>query len=135
MGRITEFRESDDGRYLITLKGCARFDVKSEPAREALFRTVVPDWSPYEGDLAESEPELERERLVAALKPYFRRHGIEADFKSIAGAPAERLISSLAMLCPFAPGEKQALLEAADWTARGRLLDRAPRNGVARVDR
>jgi uncharacterized protein len=122
MGRITEFRESDDGRYLITLKGCARFDVKSEPAREALFRTVVPDWAPYEGDLAESEPELERERLVAALKPYFRRTGIEADFKSIAGAPAERLISSLAMLCPFAPGEKQALLEVADWTARGRLL-------------
>ena len=122
MGRITEFRETDDGRYLITLKGCARFDVARELPREALFRIVAPDWTPYEGDLGESEPVIERDRLVAALKPYFRRTGIEADFSSIAAAPAGRLIASLAMLCPFAPGEKQALLEVADWTARGRLL-------------
>jgi hypothetical protein len=122
MGRIVEFRETDDGRYLITLKGGARFDVQHEPPREQLFRIVMPDWGPYAGDLGESEPELERDRLIAALKPYFRRNGIEADFASISGAPAERLITSLSMLCPFAPGEKQALLEAPDATARGRLL-------------
>jgi uncharacterized protein len=122
MGRIVEFRETDDGRYLIVLKGCARFDVASEPPRENLFRTVVADWHRYEADLEPSEPELARDRLVEALKPYFRRRGIEADFNAIAGAPAEQLITSLAMLCPFVPREKQALLECPDWTERGKLL-------------
>jgi uncharacterized protein len=122
MGRIVEFGETDDGRYLITLKGCARFDVAAEPPREALFRAVVPDWRRYERDLEEAEPELERERLVGALKPFFQRRGIQADFASIAAAPSDQLITSLAMLCPFAPREKQALLEAEDASARGRLL-------------
>jgi len=122
MGRITEFRETEDGRYLISLLGCARFDIAAEPPRDGLFRIVVPDWSRWHGDLAESEPEFDREQLIQALKPYFRRHGITADLASIGTAPAERLISSLAMLCPFTPSEKQALLEAADGTARAKLL-------------
>ncbi|HXQ53492.1 MAG TPA: LON peptidase substrate-binding domain-containing protein [Stellaceae bacterium] len=122
MGRITEFQETDDGRYLINLKGCARFDVASEPPRANLFRIVEPDWRRYAGDLEETEPEIERDRLVAALKPYFRRRGIDADFAAIAKAPAERLVASLAMMCPFEPREKQALLEAADATARSQLL-------------
>jgi Lon protease-like protein len=122
MGRIVEFRETEDGRYLLTLAGCARFDTAAEPARAELFRIVAPDWSRFHGDLEEAEPVIERERLIAALKPYFRRHGITADFAAIAVAPAERLVTSLAMLCPFAPSEKQALLEAADATARAQLL-------------
>jgi Lon protease-like protein len=122
MGRIVEFRESDDGRYLITLAGCIRFDVSAEPQREDLFRTVVPDWSRYERDLGDDEPEFERECLVEALKPYFRRRGVQADFASIASAPAEKLVTSLAMICPFTASEKQALLEAKDATHRAKLL-------------
>ena len=104
------------------MRGIARFDVTAEPRRETLFRIVVPDWRRYAGDLDEGEPELERDRLMAALKPYFLRHHIDADFAAIGGAPAGRLITSLAMLCPFAPREKQALLEAGDATARGKML-------------
>jgi uncharacterized protein len=122
MGRIIEFRETDDGRYLITLRGAVRFDVTAEPQRDTLFRIVVPDWRRYAGDLDEGEPALERDRLMAALKPYFLRHHIDADFAAIAGAPAAWLITSLAMLCPFAPREKQALLEAENATARGEML-------------
>jgi Lon protease-like protein len=122
MGRIVEFRETDDGRYLITLAGMARFDVTAEAPRDTLFRLVVADWRRYAQDLEDSEPELERDRLNEALQPYFRRHGIKADFKTIAAAPAGHLVTSLAMLCPFAPREKQALLEAENPTERGRML-------------
>lgn len=122
MGRIVEFRETDDGRYLIVLKGCARFDVTAEPPRENQFRIVVADWRRYEDDLTPAEPELARDRLVEALKPYFRGHGINADFNAIASAPSEQLVTSLAMLCPFAAREKQALLEAPDWNERAKLL-------------
>jgi Lon protease-like protein len=122
MGRIVEFRETDDGRYLITVAGLIRFDVSAEPQREELFRSVVADWSRYQRDLDEDEPEFERERLVEALKPYFRRRGVKADFASIAAAPADKLVTSLAMICPFTPSEKQALLEAKDATQRAKLL-------------
>src|SRR5215469_1686302 len=54
-GRIVEFAETPDGRYLITLKGVARFDIASEPARQALFRQVVPDWHGWRADFEEDE--------------------------------------------------------------------------------
>jgi hypothetical protein len=122
MGRIVEFRETDDARYLITLAGQTRFDVTAEAPRDTLFRIVVADWRRHVQDLEDAEPELERDRLTEALQPYFRRHGIKADFKTIAAAPAGHLVTSLAMLCPFAPREKQALLEAENPTERGRML-------------
>jgi len=56
------------------------------------------------------------------LKPYFRRHGINGDFSAIEKAPPAHLLTSLSMLCPFAPREKQALLEAADPDTRAELL-------------
>jgi uncharacterized protein len=122
MGRIIEFRETEDGRFLISLLGCIRFDIASELPRHELFRSVVPDWSRWRGDLAEHEPALNRDRLLAALKPYFRRHGINGDYSAIEKAPPAHLLISLAMLCPFAAREKQALLEAADPDTRAELL-------------
>jgi Lon protease-like protein len=122
MGRIVEFRETDDGRYLMTLLGCARFDIAEEPPRSELYRSVVPDWHRFRGDLEEAAPRLDRDRLLAALKPFFQRHGVKADFAAIEEAEPLHLVTSLAMLCPFAPREKQALLEAADADARAELL-------------
>ncbi|HWG79342.1 MAG TPA: LON peptidase substrate-binding domain-containing protein [Stellaceae bacterium] len=125
-GRMTAWSETDDGRYLITLAGVARFDITEElPRNERLYRRVVPDWSPYEGDLAEESAPLaaaERERLLAAIKPFFDRHGITADWKAVEASADERLVTTLAMVCPFASGEKQALLDAKDALERARLL-------------
>ena len=124
-GRMTAWSETDDGRYLVTLAGVARFDIAEELPRERLYRRVVPDWAPYRGDLAEDGRSLaaaERSRLLAAIKPFFQRHGISADWKAIEASADERLVTTLAMACPFAPGEKQALLEAKDGAERARLL-------------
>ncbi len=56
------------------------------------------------------------------LRPYFARHGIEADWPTLQEAPLAALITSLAMICPFAASEKQAMLEASDITEQGKLL-------------
>ena len=56
------------------------------------------------------------------MNRYFVLKGIEADIESIEGAPDGVLVTSLAMSCPFGPGEKQALLECANTLERGRLL-------------
>jgi Lon protease-like protein len=121
-GRITSFSETDDGRYLITLTGIARFAIAAEPQREQLYRRVVPDWQAYAGDLAEDATPIDRGRLVAGLKPFFRRYRIAAEWEALEKTPDERLVSTIAMVAPFAPGEKQALLEARDLAERARLL-------------
>ena len=119
-GRITTFAETDDNRFLITLTGLCRFAVSEELALKDGYRRVRPDWTPFAGDLREPEPaSVPEKRLKSALEDYLRAQGIDADWKSIATAPGDRLVTSLAMACPFAPNEKQALLESP------RLADRA----------
>jgi hypothetical protein len=128
-GRIVSFAESEDGeaQFMITLAGVARFDVArelalhDEPAPQP-FRSVVPDWQPYRRDLATDDAADDRGRLIRALKPFFERHKIAADFAAIEKAPPERLVNTLSMVCPFQPREKQALLEAPDTAERARLL-------------
>jgi uncharacterized protein len=122
-GRLTQFSETDDGRYLITLTGIQRFRIREELPLLSGYRRVVPDWAPFAADRQRpAEPVFDRERLLRGLRGYFAQRRIEADFDAIEKAPGEYLVTSLAMACPFAPSEKQALLEAADLDARAALL-------------
>jgi len=122
-GRITGFRETDDNRYLITLTGICRFRVVEELTTETPFRQVTADYAPFAGDLAEGgDGEFPRERLLAALNDYLSRRDLKADWRSVMNAPAETLVNALAMLCPFEPAEKQALLEAPSWPERVNTL-------------
>ena len=122
-GRITSFSETEDGRFLITLTGTCRFRIREELPLLEGYRRVVPEWSDFSRDL-ESEEELafDRERLLRALRAYFQQHEISADWNAIGSVPGERLVTSTAMVCPFEPSEKQALLEAPDLDERARLL-------------
>jgi Lon protease-like protein len=119
VGRVTSYREADDGRYLITLSGLCRFRVAEELRPGSPFRRVKPDYAPFAADLATTpSDDFPRERLLAALKDYLSRRDLNADWQSVMSAPAETLVNALAMLCPFAPAEKQALLEAPGWPER-----------------
>ncbi len=122
-GRISSFSETDDGRYLITLTGVCRFNVVEEIANTRGYRRVIPDFSAWAADLAD-EPEhaLDRSRLMTGLNAYFAASKISADMQAIAETPNERLVTTLAMICPFEPPEKQALLEARTLPERARLL-------------
>lgn len=120
-GRITSFSETDDGRYLITLTGLLRFDVREElPAGS--YRMVAADYGRFHRDLEASDPEIDRTRLLEALKVYFEMFEISGDWDSIEQAPTEHLVTSLSMLCPFEPWEKQALLESESVASRAEAL-------------
>jgi Lon protease-like protein len=122
-GRMTAYRETEDGRYLITLSGICRFRIAEELAAATAFRQVRTDFAPYAGDLAACEDsDFPRERLIGALKSYLSRRDLKADWQSVMSAPAESLVNALSMLCPFEPAEKQALLEARDWSERVAIL-------------
>ncbi len=122
-GRITGYRETDDNRYLITLTGICRFRVTLEIASDTPYRQVQADYRPFAGDLADGDDaDFPRERLLAALNEYLQRRELKADWRSVMNAPAETLVNALAMLCPFEPAEKQALLEAPGWPERVKTL-------------
>ncbi|HRY23210.1 MAG: LON peptidase substrate-binding domain-containing protein [Geminicoccaceae bacterium] len=122
-GRISSFRETEDGRFLITLTGIARFDVAEELAVTTPYRQVVAAFDRWHDDLQpEPPPDALRGDLLTALKGYFERQQIEADWETIKDAPLAGLVTSLVMICPFEPNEKQALLEAANLNAQAELL-------------
>jgi len=122
-GRISAYRETDDGRYLITLTGVCRFRWVEELVADTAFRQVRADFTRFAGDLAIAEDaEFPRDRLLTALKLYLSRRDMKADWQSVMSAPAETLVNALSMLCPFEPTEKQALLEARGWEERVAIL-------------
>ncbi|MGH6873324.1 MAG: LON peptidase substrate-binding domain-containing protein [Rhizomicrobium sp.] len=122
-GRMTSYSETDDGRYLVTLSGICRFRVAEELATPLPYRLVRPDYSEFAADLvAQAETDFPRERLLDALRQYLSQRDLKADWRSVMSAPAETLVNALAMLCPFEPAEKQALLEAPGWMERVETL-------------
>ena len=122
-GRITAFEETKDGRYLITLTGICRFQVRDELSAQSGFRRIVPDFSPYMRDLLPSGClDLDRPRLTALLRSYFDRQGLSCSWEKIKESPDETLMTALAMICPLPPADQQTLLEAEDCKTRARLF-------------
>lgn len=119
-GRIVSFRETEDNRYLVTLAGLCRFRLTAEAVTDAPYRLGLCDYSGFAGDMAEesAEGDFPRDRLMAALKDYLGRRDMKADWQSVINAPPETLVNALAMICPFEPAEKQALLEAPSFGER-----------------
>ncbi len=124
-GRITSFAETSDGRYLITLTGCARFRLANELPSQTPYRQVRADFSSFESDLVApptDEAGLDRDNLLDALRAYLETRGLDIDWDTAESAPPEALINSLSMALPFEPPEKQALLEAPELNDRAVVL-------------
>lgn len=122
-GRITAFSENDDGRYSLTLRGICRFRIAEEMTLRTGYRRILADYHRFRGDLSvQPESEIDRDRLLAVVRQYFQQQDIKASWETIEATPNDRLITSLAMTCPFGPNERQALLEAADLTARAEMV-------------
>jgi len=122
-GKIVSYRETEDNRYLVTLAGICRFRLTGEMQTTTPWRAGFCDFGAFAADLAQLGDEaFPRERLLAALKNYLTSRDLQADWKSVMTAPGEALINALAMMCPFGPAEKQALLEAQSFQDRASTL-------------
>lgn len=114
LGRLTSFSEAEDGRYLITLTGLIRFTVAQELGLRRGYRRVRGDYGPFLADADPTSDSLgsEREPLIAELRAFFQRSGMDANWDAIARLSDDTLLTSLCMVCPFGALEKQAMLEA-----------------------
>lgn len=123
-GRITSFAETGDGRYLISLTGVLRFRLAAELDAGTPYRQAEVDYSAYvaDADPDKSAMDVSRERLFEAMRLYLDAEHLSTDWEAAVEAPTDALVNSLAMGCPFAPNEKQALLEAPTIAARADCL-------------
>jgi len=112
-GRITQFSETSDGRYLITLIGLNRFTVCEELLAGLAYRQVRPCWGAFPDDMVEDCESLDinHEEMVPLLEQYFALFNMACDWDILRGAPCHILMATLPMICPFSAQEKQALLE------------------------
>jgi len=122
-GRLTSFAESGDDRYLITLTGVARFHVTEEIDAGTAFRQCRISAEQFAGDFADAdEDSVNRETVLQTFRDYLHANSLKADWESVERASNEVLVNALAMMAPFGPAEKQALLEAPDLAARADTL-------------
>lgn len=124
-GRISSFEEMPDGRFLINLHGIARFNLISHELQEGGYRQAHVDFTPYTEDFREPDalPEcLTRPGMIEKLQDYLGREGLSIDWDLAQHIPDYRFYTLLAMICPFTPAEKQALLEAQTFEERCRMM-------------
>ncbi|WP_170351048.1 LON peptidase substrate-binding domain-containing protein [Ruegeria atlantica] len=113
-GRVTQFSETEDGRYLITLTGISRFRVQSELDAFTPYRRCAVSWGGFDRDLgrAEMDDSFDRSAFLGLLERFFASRQLSTDWDTLKDADDELLVNSLSMLLDFDPEEKQALLEA-----------------------
>ncbi|MGE0153866.1 MAG: LON peptidase substrate-binding domain-containing protein [Reyranellaceae bacterium] len=123
VGRIVSFGETGDGRVLLTLLGICRFAIAGEePLAAGGYRLVRADYARFRADMARAPVELDRPRLLAALKRYFAAGNLSVDWQALDKLDDAALVGTISMVAPLEPLDKQALLEAADGTIRAKVL-------------
>jgi Lon protease-like protein len=124
VGRITQFAETGDGRYLIELTGICRYRIEEELAVATPYRQCRVAYAPFADDFVarKGEEAVDRKALLDALAAFLKANSLKADWQGIENAPNEALVNALAMMSPYGAAEKQALLEAPDLKARAEIL-------------
>ena len=121
LGKITSFKETDDGRYMIDLKGIVRFKISKELKTNKQYRECEVDYETYLNDLNKKKEDLnfsDLELIFKDLKSLFEKRGFIINWKALEKQSLDETINALAMASPFSLEEKQALLEAISLNVR-----------------
>ena len=115
LGKITSFKDTDDGRYLIELKGLIRFKILKEIKSPNKYREFEVDYKKFHHDLENKKEELkfsDLELIFRDFKSLFEKRGFIINWKDLEKQSLDETINALAMASPFSLEEKQVLLEA-----------------------
>ncbi len=115
LGKITSFQETDDGKFLIDLKGIVRFKIINEINSNKKYREFEINFEDYLHDLSEKSEDLkfsDLELIFKDLKSLFEKRGFIINWKALEKQSLDETINALAMASPFTLEEKQVLLEA-----------------------
>ena len=113
LGKITSFKDTESGNFLIELKGVIRFETKGERDTKKKYRSCEVDYSPYLNDLEINNEDIkftDLELIFKDLKSLFEKRGIIINWKALEKQSLDETINALAMASPFSLEEKQVLL-------------------------
>ena len=125
MGKITSFRDTDNGQFLIELKGIIRFQIKKEINNQKKYREFEISFENFYQDLDEKEKNLnfsDLELIFKDLKSLFEKRGFIINWKGLEKQSLNETINALAMASPFSLEEKQVLLEAENLNTRKKKI-------------
>jgi Lon protease-like protein len=121
LGKITSFKETEDGRYLIELKGIIRFNLVQEIQSNKKYREYEVDFNNFSTDLDEKNEKIkfsDLELIFKDLKSLFEKRGFIINWKELEKQSLDETINALSMASPFSLEEKQVLLEAKNLSVR-----------------
>ena len=121
LGKITSFKETDDGRFMIELKGLIRFETIQEIASDNKYREYEVNFKNFYHDLSDESEDLkftDLELIFKDLKSLFEKRGFVINWKELEKQSLDETINALAMASPFSLEEKQVLLEAKNLDVR-----------------
>ena len=121
LGKIVSFKETDDNRYLIELKGLIRFKIIKEELTNKKYRQCEVNYEDYLHDLDEKKEDLkfdDLELIFKDLKSLFEKRGFIINWKGLEKQSLDEIINALAMASPFSLEEKQILLESKNLNSR-----------------
>tara|TARA_S200000501_G_C20836204_1_gene749470 strand:+ start:477 stop:1118 length:642 start_codon:yes stop_codon:yes gene_type:complete len=121
LGKITSFKETDDGRYLIDLKGIIRFKIEKEIETNKKYREFEVGFNNFLHDLNDEKEELkfsDLEIIFKDLRNLFEKRGFIINWKALEKQSLDETINALAIASPFSLEEKQILLEATNLNTR-----------------
>ena len=125
LGKITSFKETEDGRFLIELKGLIRFKIMNEVKSAKKYREYEISFENFNHDLDEKKEELkfsDLELIFKDLKVLFEKRGFIINWKELEKQSLDETINALAMASPFSLEEKQILLEAENLSIRKKKI-------------
>ena len=121
LGKIVSFKETEDNRYLIELKGLIRFEILNEIRSKKKYKEYEVDFNRFNHDLDDKKEKLkfsDLELIFKDLKTLFEKRGFIINWKELEKQSLDEIINALAMASPFSLEEKQVLLEAENLNIR-----------------
>ena len=123
-GKLTQFSETEDGRYMITLTGVSRYRIENEIDGFTPYRRFNVSWDSFEKDRESpiQDSKFDRKSFFELLRKFLEGEGLSTDWETLQQADNELLINSLSMMLDFDLEDKQALLEAPSLQTRRETL-------------
>ena len=123
-GKLTQFSETEDGRYMVTLTGVSRYRIESEIDGFTPYRRFNVSWDSFKKDRESpiQDSTFDRKIFFELLKKFLEGEGLSTDWETLQQADNELLINSLSMMLDFDLEDKQALLEAPSLQTRRETL-------------
>jgi len=125
LGKIINFNETEDKRFIISLSGIIRFRIKNEIKKDKLYRNFEVDYSDFLNDLEEKKNQMinyDKKNLLNKIKIYFQKINYPIDYNELIKLNVDQLVSTVSMISPFSIEEKQKLIETVKIEDKAKVL-------------